>query len=132
MAGVAAGRTRSRGRREPVTGPSPDVRGAGRGPMVAAVDTQHYAEVELSPGDRAVRGWRVRCACSWTGLWRASLGDAVAEYDDHLAEYGIIGFDGAWRRRLPELIPVEEVAPDPVSTASACRVWAAQAVARPA
>ena len=98
--------------------------------MVAAVETQHYAEVELSPGDRAVRGWRVRCACSWTGLWRASLGDAVAEYDDHLAEYGIIVFDGAWWLRLPELIPVEEVAPDTVSMVSACRIWASEASAQ--
>jgi len=98
--------------------------------MVATVDLQHYAEVELSPADRAVRGWRVRCACSWTGLWRASLGDAVAEYDEHLAENGIIVFDGAWWLRLPELIPVAEVMTDAVSIASACRIWAAEAIAQ--
>jgi len=98
--------------------------------MVAAVETQHYAEVELTPGDRAVRGWRVRCACSWTGLWRASLGDAVAEYDEHLAENGIIVFDGAWWLRLPHVVPVDEVTADPVSIASACQIWAAEAVAQ--
>jgi hypothetical protein len=98
--------------------------------MVATVDTQHYAEVELSPGDRAVRGWRVRCACSWTGLWRASLGDAVAEYDEHLAENGIMVFDGSWWLWLPELVPAVELTPDPEPIASACRIWAAEAVAQ--
>ena len=98
--------------------------------MVATVETQHYAEVELSPADRAVRGWRVRCACSWTGRWRATLGDAVAEYDDHLADNGIIVFDGSWWMRLPELVPAVDVTPDPVSISAACRIWAAEAIAQ--
>jgi hypothetical protein len=91
------------------------------------VDVQHYAEVELSPDDQQGRGWRVRCVCSWTGLWRGSLGDAVAEYDEHLAENGIIVFDGAWWMRLPALRPVLELAPDPLAMGTACRIWAVEA-----
>ncbi len=90
------------------------------------MDVQHYAEVELSPGDQPARGWRVRCVCTWTGLWRNSLGDAVAEYDEHLAENGIFVFDGAWWLRLPELVPVDEVVPDPVAMSTACRIWAVE------
>jgi hypothetical protein len=110
-----------------VTGWSPHVPGAGHAPMVGGVDAEHYAEVELTPGS-SDRHWRVRCGCAWTGLWRGSLCDAVAEYDDHLAEYGIFVADGAWWLPLPRMVPVRQVAPDPVSLGAACRIWAAEAV----
>lgn len=91
------------------------------------MDAQHYAEVELTPEDQPARGWRVRCVCGWTGLWRASLSEAVGEYDEHLAENGIFVFDGAWWLRLPEMAPVEEVGPDPVAMSAASRIWAVEA-----
>ncbi len=97
--------------------------------MVCAVDPQHYAEVDVTREDQPLRGWRVRCACSWTGLWRESLGDAVAEYDDHLAEYGIFVFDGAWWLRLPHMVPGDEILADPVAMSTACRIWAVEAAA---
>lgn len=92
------------------------------------MDAQHYAEVELTPAGQPVRGWRVVCGCGWTGLWRDTLADAVGEFDEHLAEYGIFVFDGAWWVRLPHLTPVEEVAPDREAMANACSIWAAEAV----
>ncbi|HEX3607494.1 MAG TPA: hypothetical protein VH134_16335 [Candidatus Dormibacteraeota bacterium] len=92
-------------------------------------DVQHYAEVELTPQEQPVRGWRVVCACGWTGLWRGSLAEGVAEYDGHLAENGIIVFDGSWWTRLPQLQPSEEIAPDPVALSAACQIWAVEASA---
>jgi hypothetical protein len=94
------------------------------------VDAPHYAEVELTPQDQPVRGWRVRCMCSWTGPWRGSLSDAVAEYDEHLADSGIPVFEGRWWERMPRLVPVEEVTPDPVAMGTACRIWAVEAVSQ--
>jgi len=102
----------------------------GRRAHGGSVDVQHDAEVELTPADQPVRGWRVRCVCTWTGPWRDSLGDAVAEYDEHLAQNGIEVFEGAWWRRLPVMVPVEEVTPDPVAMGTACRVWAVEAAAQ--
>ena len=98
--------------------------------MVAAVDGQHHAEVELSRADRPVRSWRARCICGWIGTWRGGLDAAVAEYDGHLAENGIVVLDGAWWLRLPHLVPVHEIHPDRISAASACRVWAAEGIAQ--
>jgi hypothetical protein len=104
--------------------------------MVGGVDPQHdasaehYAEVDLTPEDDPVRGWRVRCVCSWTGVWRGTLSDAVAEYDEHLAEHGIFVADGDWWAGLPLLAPVEQLAPDAEALGTACRIWAIEASAR--
>jgi hypothetical protein len=54
----------------------------------------------------------------------------VAEYDEHLADYGIFVADGAWWSQLPCLVPVPQLPPDTEGLDAACRIWAVEAVDR--